>query len=81
LAGSDEPDAVASQRRQLLIQMKYGAAKTINLPDGHTIELPLGGISHEPIQSGPNGDRPNGDRRIFTQAAMHEWFGEPGLAP
>jgi hypothetical protein len=25
--------------------------------------------------------RPNGARRIFTHAAMHEWFGEPGLAP
>jgi len=50
LAGSDEPDAVAGECGQLLIQVEHGAAKPINLPDGNAVELPLGGIGHQAVK-------------------------------
>ena len=50
LAYGYEPNAVAGECRQLLIQVEHRAAKTINLVDGDAVEFPLGGIGHELIQ-------------------------------
>jgi hypothetical protein len=58
VARSDETDAVAGERRQLLIQVEHGAAKAINLPRGNAVELPLGSIGHKPTQCGPTGFGP-----------------------
>ena len=50
LAGSDEPNAVAGQCGQLLIQVKDASAEPINFVDDNAIELPFGGVGHQPNQ-------------------------------
>jgi hypothetical protein len=50
LACGDEADAVAGERRQLLIQVEHGAAKPINLVHHDAVEFPIGGIGHQAVK-------------------------------
>src|SRR5271157_267440 len=55
LAGSDEPHAVAGERRQLLIQVQHTSAEPVDFAYAKARKSVLGGVSHAAIQSGAAG--------------------------